>query len=112
MKQEIPECGEVTPNEANGYSLFESQLEEDGHVFFHATPARNFYSIADNGLRSAMDLGSEGLSSVTYTKRSFSCLSHLNNKVSEEYVVFAVWFESTSKKGIEVTPSDIKVFWI
>jgi len=110
MHEEITECGKVTPNEANGFSLFDPELEADDGVFFHATLARNFNAIVAHGFRSAESLGHDGLPSVTYAKRSFSCLAHLNNEVSEEYVVFAVRFESVSEKAFEETSSDIKVF--
>lgn len=110
MHHEIHESNRVTPTETNGYSLFETQFEEDTHVFFHATPAKNFESIVESGFRSAQKFGNDGLSSVSYAKRSFSCLAHLGNEVSEEFIVFAVRFKSIDQKKIEITTSDIKVY--
>jgi len=98
------------PTEENGFCLFAKELEDDPKVFFHATPKRNFDSIANLGFRAAAELGSGELCSVSYAKRSSSCLAHIGNDVKEDYVIFAVEFDSLAQQGIKDNPSDIHVY--
>jgi hypothetical protein len=103
-------CEGVVPTEENGYCLFSSELEDDCLVFFHATPTKHAKSILEHGFLSAAELGSNGLTSVSYAKRSSSCLAHIGNSIQEPYVVFAVRFASVSARGIKVNVSDIHVY--
>lgn len=100
----------ISPTEENSFCLFEQALEDNPLVLFHATPKRHFDSIANSGFRSAAELGSGELSSVSYAKRSSSCLTHIRNDVKEAYVVFAVKFDTLQQQGIQDNPSDIHVY--
>jgi hypothetical protein len=100
----------ILPTEENSFCLFKQALEDNPLVLFHATPKRNFDSIANSGFRSAAELSSGELSSVSYAKRSASCLVHIGNDVKEAYVVFAVEFDTLQKPGIKDNPSDIHVY--
>ncbi|MGZ4955814.1 MAG: hypothetical protein ACXV8Q_11930 [Methylobacter sp.] len=99
----------ILPTEENGFSLFAKELEDNPKVLFHATPKRYFDSIANSGFCSAAELGTGELSSVSYAKRSSSCLAHIGNGVKEDYVIFAVEFDSLAQQGIKDNPSDIHV---
>lgn len=100
----------IRPTEENGFCLFAKDLEDNPKVLFHATPKRHFDSIANSGFLSAVELGSGELSSVSYAKRSSSCLARIGNGVKEDYVVFAVEFDSLEQQGIKDNPSDIHVY--
>lgn len=110
QSKEIPKWDLLTPNEENGYCLFQQELENDPLVFFHATPKRNFSSIISNGFRSAASLVTGELSSVSYAKQSSGCLAHIGNPSAEDLVVFAVKFEDLSRQGIRVNPFDIHMY--
>ncbi|MDD5034033.1 MAG: hypothetical protein PHE55_04680 [Methylococcaceae bacterium] len=109
QSNEIPKFDLLTPTEENNYCLFQQELENNPLVLFHATPKRNLNSIISNGFRSAESLGTGGLGSVSYAKRSSGCLAHMDNTAAEDLVVFAVKFEDLSQKGIRENPSDIHV---
>jgi hypothetical protein len=100
----------ILPTEENGFCLFAQGLEDNPMVLFHATPKRHFGSIASSGFRSAAELGTGKLNSVSYAKRSSSCLAHFGNNVNEDYVVFAVEFDTLQQQGIKDNPSDIHVY--
>lgn len=108
--KELPRWEPVPPSEQNGYSLFSQELETDPLVLFHATPKRHLNSIAASGFRSAAALGVGTLPSVSYAKRSSSCLAHVGNQVQEDYVVFAVRFQTLQQQGVADNASDIHVY--
>lgn len=100
----------ILPTEENRFCLFAQGLEDSPMVLFHATPKRHFDSIASLGFRSAAELSSGELNSVSYAKRSSSCLAHIGNDVQEDYVVFAVEFDTLQQLGIKENSSDIHVY--
>jgi len=110
VPEEIQRWELVIPTEKNGFCLFSQELEENPVVLFHATPKRHFDSILASGFRSAVDLGVGSLTSVSYAKRSSSCLAHVGNEVPEDYVVFAVRFDNLQQQGIKENLSDIHVY--
>jgi len=110
VSKEIQRWELISPTEENRFCLFEQALEDNPLVLFHATPKRHFDSIANSGFRSAAELGSGELSSVSYAKRSSSCLAHIGNGVKEAYVVLAVEFDTLQQQGIKDNPSDIHVY--
>ncbi|ELA7420937.1 hypothetical protein Q9F26_004631 [Vibrio parahaemolyticus] len=106
------------PNEEKGYSLFPSNLEQDGNVLFHGTTIENFDSIVADGFKSAKELGKGTapdflLQSVSYAKTSNQCLGYVCRNRSEtepkDCVVFAVKFESLDVYGITNNSCDIHV---
>lgn len=100
----------ILPTEENGFCLFAQNIEDNPNVLFHITPKRHFNSIANSGFCSAAELGSGQLCSVSYAKRSSSCLAHIGNGVKEDYVVFAVEFDTLQQQGIKENQSDIHVY--
>ena len=98
------------PTENNSYCLFPRILEENPLVLFHATPKRHFEAIVISGFRSAAELGLGVLNAVSYAKQSSSCLAHIGNEVREDYVVFAVEFDTLQQQGIADNFSDIHVY--
>jgi len=100
----------VPPTESNSYCVFSQDLEEKSLVLFHATPKRHVEAIANAGFRSAHDLGLGELRSVSYAKRSSSCLSHIRGKAQEDYVIFAVQFSTLQQDAIVENVSDIHVY--
>lgn len=106
------------PNEEKGYSLFPQNIEDNQNILFHGTPARNFDSIVNNGFKSTKECG-EGtdsnfvLPSTSYAKNSNQSLSHVCERRSknqdEEFVVFAVKFQSINQQGIRNNNIDIHV---
>jgi hypothetical protein len=100
----------VVPTEQNRFCLFAEEFETNPLVLFHATPKRHFNSIVTLGFRSAADLGVGTLTSVSYARQSSSCLAHLGNEVQEDYVVFAVSFDTLQALGIVENASDIHVY--
>lgn len=98
----------AVPTEGNRYCLFAAELEDDPLVLFHATPHRHKDSIINDGFKSASNLGLGELQSVSYAKNSSGCLAHLGGSVSEDYVVFAVRFESLDR--VSNNSSDIHVY--
>jgi hypothetical protein len=107
--EEIPEWKMVLPTEENGFRFFAQELEDDSLVLFHVTPSKNFDSIVHSGFRSALSMKVGPLSSVSYAKRSSSCLAHMGNEAQEDCVIFAVRFESLEQQGISNNQSDIHV---
>jgi hypothetical protein len=100
----------VPPTESNSYCVFSQILEEKSLVLFHATPKRHIEAIANSGFRSAHDLGLGELRSVSYAKRSSSCLAHIGRDVQEDYVIFAVEFGTLQQDGIVENFPDIHVY--
>ena len=99
----------IPPTENNSYCLFAQNLEENPLILFHITPKRHFEAIAISGFRSSAELGLGGLNSVSYAKQSSCCLAHIGNEVREDYVVFAVEFDTLQQQGIADNFSDIHV---
>lgn len=91
-------------------ALFEDNLERDPLVLFHVSPARNLQSILKNGFRSAAELGVGTLTSVSYSKKSEAWSVLTGYPTDDDYVVFAVRFQSLSEPGITVNVSDINVY--
>lgn len=110
MKNECVKLESIQPTEENHYSLFQEALEQDPQVFFHTTAKRNLEAIANQGFKSSLDLGSGQLASVSYTKKSSSCLAHIGTEITDEFVVLAVRFETLDATKIVVNMSDIHVF--
>lgn len=109
----INECEKLEsfqPTEDNNYSLFAGALEQDPLVFFHATPKNNLGSILKHGFKSSFDLGTGQLASVSYAKNSSSCLAHIGTDIAQEFLVFAVRFETIKVPEIIENMSDIHVF--
>lgn len=107
------DCGRIEalqPNEDNNYSLFSETLELDAFVFFHASPKKNFDSIIKYGFKSSFDLGTGQLTSVSYAKKSSSCLAHLGKEITEDFVVFVVRLSTIETPEIVENMSDIHVF--
>ena len=100
----------VTPSEENSYCIFKSELEENPLVLFHLTPKRNFESIISKGFRSAAELKTGEIESVSYAKRSSGCFANKGNQMIEDVVVFAVEFDTLDKAEIMVNCSDILVY--
>ena len=101
----------IEPNENNGYCMFPPCLESNPMVFFHITPKRNLASITSSGFRSASDLGTGMLESVSFAKMSSTCLAHIGSVIEEDYVVFAVEFDSLHQQsGIKINQCDIHVY--
>ena len=100
----------VTPTEESSYCVFNSELEENPHVFFHLTPKRNFDSIISNGFLSAAELNIGKIESVSYAKKSSGCFANKGTKIIEDIVVFAVEFDASEFAEIVVNNSDIYVY--
>lgn len=100
----------ILPTEKNEFCLFAQNIEDNPTVFFHVTPKRHFDSIVSSGFRSAAELRSGELNSVSYAKRSSICLAHIGNDVKENYVVFAVEFDTLQQLGIKDNSLDIHVY--
>lgn len=93
------------PNELNEYQLFDDELENDPLTLFHTTPIENLKPILDAGFAAK-----KGLDSVSYAKKSSSCLAHRGAPVNVDHAVLVVKFESTNVMGIRNNSSDIHVF--
>ena len=106
----IPKYEVVTPNEENGYCIFQAKLENNPLVLFHLTPKRNFDSIISQGFLSASELETGELESVSYAKKSSACFANKGNEITEDLVAFAVEFNTLEKVGIVVNSSDIHVY--
>lgn len=98
----------VKPTESNHYCLFAAELEDDPLVFFHITKQRHKDSIISEGFKSAAELGIGEIQAVSYAKKSSDCLNHIGWRFIEDYVVFAVRFDST--KQVVDNPTDIHVY--
>lgn len=105
-------------NEDNGFSLFPSDLEQDGNILFHGTTIDNFEAIVADGFKSAKELGKGTnpdflLSSVSYAKTSNQCLGYVCNSRCQsnpkDGVVFVVKFDSLDVPGITNNSCDIHV---
>ena len=77
-------------------------------MFFHATPLRFKEPILEGGFRSAHTLGVGQLQSVSFAKKSSACLAHLGCRVDEDYVIFAVSFNTM--RGVQDNLSDIHLY--
>lgn len=74
------------------------------HIFFfHTTPKKNIESIIQYGFKFG-----QILQSISYAKKSSTCLSHRGKIATEDYAVFVVEFSSLS--NIQVNSIDIHVF--
>lgn len=92
------------------FALFPEQLEDDGLVLFHVSPASNLTAIDASGLRSAADLGfAGGLDSVSYSKRSTYWSLVTGYPAKADFVILAVRFVTLNDPGIRVNASDIHV---
>ena len=94
----------------SGYCVFPDTLENDELVLFHASPAINFDSITKCGFKAADSTGVNGLSSVSFAKRSVSALTHAMTKrqtVPGKYHIFMVRYASLNHKGVTVNICDI-----
>ena len=74
------------------------------------TPASNLKSIIDNGFKSAKELGTGELDSVSYANRSSGCFANLGSNLKAEHVIFAVRFQQEALNEIVVNQSDIHVY--
>ena len=93
------------PSEETRYCIFDQELEDNPLILFHTTPLRNVESIIQNGFQFGPDL-----KSVSYAKRSSSCLAHRGTNVTEDHAVFVVEFKSLDQQGIVVNQPDIHVY--
>ena len=100
----------IPPTEENRYCVFEPHLEDDECVFFHMTPSKNRNSIIANGFRSAQELQSGNLASVSYAKRSSGCFANLGSQLKSEFVIFAVKFTPDALNEVAINSSDIHVY--
>ena len=107
---QLQELDLIQPTEENRYCVFPPDLEDDPGVFFHATKSTNFEAITNHGFRTAKELKSGDLESVSYSKRSSGCFAHLGCKVAEERVIFAVRFAKEDLNHVVDNPSDIHVY--
>lgn len=98
------------PDEANGYCVFDSQLEDDEQIFFHMTPAKNIEGIINKGFLSAKELDLGDVSSVSYCKRSSGCFANLGCKFDTDFVIFAVVFDCDQLNQVTNNLSDINVY--
>lgn len=110
MPKEVEMWERVTPTEENGFCIFPQSLEDNPLIFFHATLKQNLEAIIISGFRSAAELGLGGLTSVSYAKRSSSCLAYIGKEAREDYVVFAVEFDALQQQGVKENISDIHVY--
>ncbi|MDH2233657.1 hypothetical protein N5K37_27460 [Delftia tsuruhatensis] len=100
----------VNPTEENRFCVFDADLENDGSVFFHMTLAKNMHSIIEGGFKSAKDLGTGSLESVSYAKTSSGCFANLVFDKTEDWVVFAVRFTTAQLDDVYLTQSEIQVY--
>lgn len=99
----------IEPTEENRYCVFDANLEDDENVFFHMAPASKKEAIMANGFKSAKELGTGKLESVSYANRSSGCFANLGSNLKGEHVIFAVRFYPEALKEIVVNSSDIHV---
>ena len=94
---------------AAGYCVFPKEMEDDPLVLFHAAPADKVDKIRKEGFKSAEELGTGILKSVSFAYRSMSALTHLASFHGPDnpYVMFAVRYENLDQKGIIKNVSDI-----
>ena len=102
----------VEPSEGNSYCIFEETWEENPLILFHMTDKSNLSNIQLQGFRSAAELGTGSLESVSYSKNSSGCFANLGNTISNDSVVFAVEFDTLCVNGIEDKCSEIHVYII
>jgi hypothetical protein len=78
-----------------GYRVFPDTLENDDHVFFHATAAENLKPILKEGLRPGVEVG-ETLRTIAYGSNSLDALNHWITKRAkgEDGVILALRFET------------------
>jgi len=58
-----------------GYRVFPDELENDDHIFFHATAAENLDSILEKGLLPGSELGGD-LMTISYATNSTIALTY------------------------------------
>lgn len=56
------------------------------------TPANNLDKIIEDGFRSAQELDSGDLCSVSYEKRSSDCFANLGTALEFKFMIFAIRF--------------------
>ena len=100
----------VRPTDEDDNALFMKELEDDPMVLFHVSPASNLASISTDGFRSAADLATGILRSVSYSKTSRSWNTITGYPATRDFVIFAVRFDTLDQQGIQVNSSDIHVF--
>jgi hypothetical protein len=86
IKQKFPD----NPAET-AYCIFDTELEDDPLVLFHATPAENYDSIIKNGFKPGIVTGKSILTSVSFAHKSSSVLGMAGNQ--QEYCIFAVRYQ-------------------
>lgn len=73
-----------------GYCLFPSEMEDNRHIFFHGTAAKNLEPILEQGFKSL------SLPSVSYAKSSSLALKYAcdgRSELSPQGCVIAVFFD-------------------
>jgi hypothetical protein len=78
------------------YRVFPDTLENDDHIFFHATAAENLQSILEEGLRPGVEVGKTTLTTISYAPNSMIALDHWDKKRADrqEGVILALRFET------------------
>lgn len=99
----------LVPTEEKRY-IFALQFEDDRNVFFHMTLEKNKESILANGFKSASELGTGVLESVSYANRSNICFANFKPNLDSKYVIFVVRFTDQELTEIAINPSDIHVY--
>ena len=100
----------LTPTEENGFCVFDPQWESDPLILFHMSDPANLQSILQGGFKSAADLGSGELQSVSYAKKSSGCFAHLGTTLTAPKIIVAVRFSPSQLKEVTDNPSDIHVY--
>lgn len=98
----------ITPSEERLFCVFSDDLEEDPLVFFHGTQERSLDSIFSGGFRCQSPL-----SSVSFSKRSSSALSHAcknRRGAAVRGAIIAARYDRLPEKGIVLGASDLHVF--
>jgi hypothetical protein len=75
--------------------VFPDTLENDDHIFFHATAAENLKPILEEGLRPGVELG-KTLITISYAPNSMIALDHWIRARADDQdgVILALWFET------------------
>ena len=90
MSKEIDKVEFPSPNEENGYDLFNLVLESDSNVYFHGTAQSVLESILKNGFHSTGDLPSSSFATKSKVSLGYAC--NARDKSSPTGVVIAVRF--------------------
>jgi hypothetical protein len=89
------------------YRIFPPELEQDKHVWFHATTIAKFELIKAEGFKITRE---NGLDSVSFAETSTTALDHAMRKSLDEpaeYCIIAARYESLERKGLKVNASDL-----